>query len=176
MGGHLQPDPARADGHHLAGAAQRGPQVLAVAHPAQVRNAFQVSARRVEAARGRAGGQQQPVVGHGPAVGQGHLPGAWVQRGRPHAEPQVHAVVGVPGLLVHVDGRPVLLAEQVSLGQRRAFVGALVLLPQQHDVPVEPLLPEGFRGLGTGQARADYHVRGLSGHQKPLPHGRRTRG
>ncbi len=54
--GHLQPDPARADDHHLAAAAQRGREALAVTDPAQVHHALQVSPRHAKAARGRAGG------------------------------------------------------------------------------------------------------------------------
>src|SRR5207302_3613774 len=76
-----------------------------------------------------------------------------------------HVVLGVPAFLVDVDGRFVVLAEQVALGQRRPLVGPLPLLPQQHDAPAEPLLPEGLRGLGTGHACADDHVRRFSGHQ-----------
>ena len=70
---------------------------------------------------------------------------------------QVHVVFGVPLGSVHVDRVTAVLAEQVALGKRRALVRALRLGPQQDDLAVEFLVPQGFGGLGPGQAGAGDH-------------------
>jgi hypothetical protein len=63
-------------------------------------------------------------------------------------------VLGVPVGRVHVDRVALVVAEQVSLGQRRALVGAFRLGTEEHDLAVEPLVAQRLGGLGPGQAGA----------------------
>jgi hypothetical protein len=58
---------------------------------------------------------------------------------------------------VDIDGLALDLAAQVVLGQRRPFVGALELGPDQDQPPVEAFGPKGLGGLGAGEAGADYY-------------------
>src|SRR5262245_52560809 len=81
--------------------------------------------------RRRAGGQQEPGIPDALPGRGGGRPAGRVHRGDRHAEPQVHAVLGVPALLVHVDHGLVFLAEQVALGQRGPLVGPLGLAAEQ---------------------------------------------
>ena len=73
-------------------------------------------------------------------------------------------MLGVEALVVHVNLLAPDLAAQVVLRQRRALVGALLLGADQHDAAVEALLAERLGSLGAGEARADDHVRLVTGH------------
>jgi hypothetical protein len=73
-------------------------------------------------------------------------------------------MVCVEALVVHVQLLAPCLAAEVVLRQRRALVGALLLRAHEHDTPIEPLLAERLGGLGASEARADDHMRLVSGH------------
>ena len=66
-------------------------------------------------------------------------------------------MLGVPVRRVHVDRVEFLTAQQGSLGQWRALVGAFGLGAQQHDLSVEALVAQRLGGLGPGQAGAGDH-------------------
>ena len=165
----LQADPARAHGDHPPAAAEGGREPLRVADGPQVQHAVPVGPGYVQPAWRRAGGQQQPVVSDALPVRGGDRPAGRIHRGDRHAEPQVHVVPGVPALLVHVDHGLVFLAKQVALGQRGPLIGPLGLGAEHDDPAAEPLRAEGLGRLRAGQARADDHEGGLSGHRIVLP-------
>ena len=80
-----------------------------------------------------------------------------VDAGDGHAHPQVDVVLGVPLHRVHVDRVALVVAEQVSLGQRRALVREFWLGAEEHDLAVEALVAQRLGGLGPGQAGARDH-------------------
>lgn len=79
----------------------------------------------------------------------------WGDRRDRGAQAQVDVVLGVPRGRMDIDGVTLVLAQQIALRQRRAFVGVLALLSEQHDGAVEVLFPEGLCCLRTGQAGSD---------------------
>ena len=165
----LQADPAGPGDDDLAAAAQRGGQPLRVPHRAQVPDAVEIGPGDVQPPRRGAGGDQQPVVGHGLAALQGDPVARPVDRRHGRAAPQVDVVLGVPAVGEREYRFPAVLAQQVPLGQRRPLVRVLVFRADEHDRALEALLPEGFRGLGAGQARSDDHKGGFGRHLGLLP-------
>jgi hypothetical protein len=71
---------------------------------------------------------------------------------------------GVEARVVDIDGLALDFAAQVLLGQRRPFVGALVLGPYQDQAPLEAFGPQGLGGLCAGEAGADDQERLVGGH------------
>lgn len=135
-------------GEHLA-------QPVGVREAAQMVDARQVRAGDVEAARLRAGGQQQLVVPYGGAVAEMQAPGVPVDGGDGLAEMQLHLGLRVPGGLVHEDAVPLLGTGQIALGQRRAFIGMVALVTDEDHPAGEPFRTQGFRRLGPGESTAD---------------------
>jgi len=135
-----------------------GPQALAevaaVGEGAQLDDALQPLAQREVAGRG-AGGEQCAVEPQ-PVAGPGHdLAGAQVQGGGGVADPQGDVMLGVEVLAVDVDLVDGLVADQETLGQRGALVGALGLLGEQRDPTLEVLGPCCLCRLGGGESAAD---------------------
>ena len=81
--------------------------------------------------------------------------GARIDRRDLGAELQLDVVVAIPGRGGGGEVTELLLACQVLLRQRRAFVGQMLLGGKQHDVTVEILVAQCFCGLGAGEAAAD---------------------
>jgi len=71
------------------------------------------------------------------------------------AKLQIDMVIAIPGRRGDGEVTELLLARQVLLGQRRTFVGEMLLCGKQHDATVEILVAQCFCGLGTGEAAAD---------------------
>ena len=155
--GRLQPDPAGADHDHPGAGAERGADPVGVRQPAQRQHG--VAAGHRQRAHHRAGGQQQLRVPQPLAAGQLDLVLGRLQRADRRAEPQVDVVLGVPLRRVHPGRLPLLLAEQVALGQRRSLVRRLVLVAEQHHRPVEALGAQRLGRLRAGQAGAHDDVR-----------------
>src|SRR3712207_3392397 len=72
--------------------------------------------------------------------------------------------LGVPPGVVDEGAVAAGAAEQVLLGQRRPLVGPLGFGADEHDRPVEPLLPQRLGGLGAGQSGTDDDERVLCAH------------
>ena len=148
----LEADPAGTDDEQAA--AEVLLELLGLLDGAQVgdRHTRLVGHRQVP--RGGAGGDEQVVVGDGPAV---DLEGAGrgVERRDAGAGDQLDTVVGVPALVL---GRGIgggALAEEDVLGQRRSLVGCVRLGSHEDDVPVVALLAQLGGGAGAGQAGPD---------------------
>lgn len=131
------------------------PQPVGVGEAAQMVDAREVGAGDVEAAGFGAGGQEQFVVAHGGAVAEVDAAGVAVDAGDGLAEVELDPVLGVPGGVVDVDAVAFLLAGQIALGQRGAFVGVVSLVPDDDHSAGESVGAEGFRGLRPGQPAAD---------------------
>ena len=132
-------------------------QPLGVGEAAQVVDAGQVGAGDVEAARLGAGGEQQLVVVDDGAVvaepdGLGRR-GRCATTGWPRCSSM--SLPRVPGGLVDEDAVALLLAEQIALGQRGAFVGVVALVADQYHPAGEALRPERLGRLRPGQPSAD---------------------
>ncbi|MCY1234119.1 hypothetical protein D9M72_466910 [compost metagenome] len=76
---------------------------------------------------------------------------------------QVHVVFGPVLVGAEDQGFALHRALQELLGQGRALVGAVVLVPEQGDVLVEAERTEGNRELDTGLAGADDQQAGAGG-------------
>ncbi|KZB85900.1 hypothetical protein AVL48_27170 [Amycolatopsis regifaucium] len=63
-----------------------------------------------------------------------------MDRGDAGTEPQVDLVLGVPALVVHEGGVGPSFPDEYVLRQRRPFVRTLLLVAEQYDPPVEPLV------------------------------------
>jgi hypothetical protein len=162
--GHLEPDPARAHDDHPGRRGQGLAQPVAVVHRAQVLHAVGPGpGHRQQGGRG-AGGQQQLVVAEALAGAQRDLAQFPVDGGHAGAEPQVDVVLGVPAVLVHEDRIPFLAAQQVALGQRRALIGVVRFVADEHDLPLETLRAQRFRGSNPSERRPGDHERGSRWH------------
>ena len=95
------------------------------------------------------------VIGQGVAIRQLQALRAPLNGLRPHAGPQVDAQVGVQRRSAQKDAFVVHLAQQIGLGQRRTLVGPARLFADHDDLPRKPLVPQGYRALDAGLARAD---------------------
>jgi len=163
-GRDLQADPAGPDHDHAGLGVEDDPDPVAVLDGAQVVHAVQIGAGGRESPRRGAGGQQELGVADPAAIGQGHLVGGGVDCGGGDTEAQVDVVVGVPPFGMDEDGVPASAALQVFLRQGRPFVGPVRLGPEEHDRPLEALLPQRRSGSGAGQAGPDDDVCGVGGH------------
>ncbi len=94
------------------------------------------------------------VVEHALAAGQFHAARATVDHGHAalHA---LHALLVEPLRRAEAQGRGADLAEQVSLGQRRALVGHAGLIADQGDMASKAFLAQRSRYLIAGLAGAD---------------------
>jgi hypothetical protein len=130
------------------GGAQRQ-RVLEVAQHVHAVELQRVLARPV--ARTRAGGDQQLAVAQGLPTGQRELVVLVVKVRRPLAQPpdDVEITPGQRGLLGF------LLAGQQLLGQRRARVREVLLLPHDDHVAVVLGAPDRLRGAQPGQRCPD---------------------
>ena len=143
--------PARPPGQFRA-------QPVRVTGVAQVEQAVEASARHLQPAGRRPGGQQEPVVPDPPAVGEGYCRVVHVQVSCRDAQFQLHVVLGVP---VPGDDGEVFSGRgprQVPLGQRRPLVGHLRLGPGQHDAVVAAGVAQGLCGAGACHPAAHDHV------------------
>ncbi|GAA2849930.1 hypothetical protein GCM10020220_044090 [Nonomuraea rubra] len=96
------------------------------------------------------GGDDQAVVGD---LALGGLHDARAQRLGGDARPELHA----ERVEVGVDEAGVGLALQHGLGQRRAVVGTMPLLPDQGDPAGEAAPAQGLHRTHSGQARSHHH-------------------
>ena len=64
-------------------------------------------------------------------------------------------MVVVPGLVVDEHRAPIVLPQQIALGQRRSLVRKQVLVAHQDDRACVAEVAQRFRGLGSGEAGAD---------------------
>ena len=134
-----------------------------VGQRAQLADAVQAGAGQRQAARPRAGRQQQPVVGHALAAGEDDRGAVGVERLDRGAGAQLDRVLVVEALVVDVDRLVVGLATEDVLGQRRALVGPLALGAEQDDAALEALLAQRLGGLGAGQPGERCGDRGRGG-------------
>jgi hypothetical protein len=139
-----------------AAAGERPAQRVGVRQLAQVVHAVQGLAGDVEPPGRRTGGEQQLVVALRAAL-EDHRVRRPLDRRDADAGAQVDRVLRVPLGGVDEGRLPRLLAEQVVLGQRRALVGHLGLVAEQHNVAGEALGAQRLRGFGAGQAAAHDH-------------------
>jgi hypothetical protein len=141
----------------VLGAGGRGGERLGVAAGAQVVDALQVVSGQRQAARGSAGGQQQPVVGDALARGELDLALGDVDGADRGGGAELDVVGGVEPVLVHVEAVGVGLAAQVVLGQGRALVGPFGFVAEQQQAAAEALGAQGLGRSGAGQAGAEDH-------------------
>ena len=97
-GGGLAADPAGPHHHHVLGAGGGGRQAVGVLPGAQVVDAVQLRPGQGQAARGRAGGQQQPLVADPLARRELELAAARVDRADRGGGAQLDVVGGVEAL------------------------------------------------------------------------------
>ena len=174
-GGDLQADPARAGDHQVAvlpaEAGQHVLEPLGVREAAQVVDTGQVGAGDVEAARFRAGGEQQLVVRQDGAVAQRDGAGRAVQVHDRLAEVELDVVLGVPGGLLDEHRVALGAADQVALGQRRPFVGVVAFVADQYHPAGETLGAQRLRGFRPGEPRSDDHEGLVRVHHSVPPQG-----
>lgn len=155
----LQPDPARARDHQMAvlpaQARQDLAQPVAVRDAAQMVDPGELGAGDVEAARFRAGRQQQLVVRDGRAVAEPHGPRGAVDQVDGLAEVQFDVVLRVPGRFMDAEAVAFGLAQQIALGQGRALVGVIAFVPDEDHPPGEPLRAQGLGRLGAREPSTD---------------------
>ena len=163
---HLAADPARADDHQAAAAAEPLTQPIGLRQAAQVVDLLQLGSGNREPAGLCAGRQQQPVIAQPLTAAEHDL-------GRPRLDAldgrggaQLDRPIRVEGLVVDIDLVEPGLAAQIVLRQRWALVRALRLGADQHDASVEALLAQLGGRRGAGQARAD-DDEGLLAHVSP---------
>ncbi len=135
----LRADPARADDHHPRAGAQRGLEPERVVVGAQQVGVGGPAGQRD---RGRAGGEDQPVVGQFAPLGAQQPPVAVEAEGGP-AEPQFDPQLVVVDLEAGVLG----LAEEHVLGERRTVVGRVRLGPEQYQAAAVAALAQRDGGL-----------------------------
>ena len=153
-GRDLRADPARADDDQSLAAVDPLADSLRIAEGAQVVDAVQLCAGHVEPPRHRSGRDQEAVVAKAPVALEEELVQAELDARHTGRGQQLDVVARVEALVVDVRASRGL-APQVVLGERRAFVGALWLVADQHQAPVKSLLAEGLGRLRAGQAGAD---------------------
>src|SRR4051794_36675320 len=112
-----------------------------------------VDVNAAERARARSGGDDQRPEPDARSVVQPDRPGVEVKQRRPQAEAKLDAQVGVRVRVAQPHELP--LAPQNLLGQRRAVVRRLALLPDERDRAGEAALAQPLRGADPGQAGAD---------------------
>lgn len=118
-------------------------------------DAGQLGTGDLQTARLGAGGQQQFVVVQNRAVAEPDGLGRRVDRDNGLAEVQFDIGLGVPAGFVHEDAVALLLARQIALGKRRAFIGVVAFVTDEDHSSGEPLGAEGLGRLGSGKPTAD---------------------
>jgi hypothetical protein len=160
----LGTDPTRTDDDHRAALAQPRSKRIGVGNGAQIEHALERCAGDRQATRLRAGGDQQSVVPQPCAVGERELPGPGIQPRRSETQSELDLVLGVEGLVVHIDRAAPGVAAQIVLRQRRPLVRPLRLGTDEDHAPVEPLLSQGLCGLGAREPGAEDDERLVSIH------------
>ena len=164
--GDLGADPAGPDDHQPLTVLDPLADQLGIADGPQVVDAVEIGAGHVEAPWHAAGGQEEAVVAQAPVSFEQELAHAEVDARHPGRGQKVDLMLGVER--VRVDVRLVAdLPAQVLLGERRALVGPLGLVADQHQLTVESLLAQRLCRLGSGQAGADDHESLAVGHVAP---------
>lgn len=101
----------------------------------------------------QSGGDDEPVVAERAAVAERDLPGAGVDAGGGHAEPQADAhfleEFGGP------QGGVVELAANELFGQRRPVVGCAVFVAEEGQFPFVTCVSQFLGGSQAGQSRAN---------------------
>ena len=156
-GGGLAADPAGPHHHNVLGPSRGGGEHVAVLAGAQVVDAGQVRPGQWQAARGGAGGQQEPLVADALARGQLQLVAGRGDRADRGRGAQLDLVVGVEPVLVHIQAVAVGLAAQVRLGQRRPLIGLFGFVAEQQQAAVEAVGAQGLGCSGAGQTGTDDH-------------------
>jgi hypothetical protein len=140
-GGDLAADPAGPDHDDALGAPHGRGEAVGVTPAAEVADAVEVGPGKAQAARRRAGGEQQPLVAEALSGRELELAPGRVDGADPCRGVQLDVVGGVEGGVVDVERVPVGFGAQVRLGQRRAVVGPLGLLAEQDQAALEALGP-----------------------------------
>nr|WP_228091480.1 PH domain-containing protein [Glycomyces sp. TRM65418] len=153
-GGDLHADPAVPDDRDLPRAVQRRSEQIGLLDGAQQMHALEIGAGDGERARIGTGGEQQfPVLDRG-AVGEREPPGEGIEARGGLAGAQV-GVLGVPVLVDGEQGRPVGVAAEVVLRQRRPLVRAMGFTGDDDQVAVISFVAKRLRGLGGGESAPD---------------------
>jgi hypothetical protein len=163
---HLRADEAHAPDHDRTALDRLRPEPVAVVHGTQQVNAFRAGPRKVRNAVAASRRKQQPVERQLLAIGEAHGSALDVERVGPGTGPEVHAVLGPEAVRANEQLLERHLSTQVGLRELRPLVRLMGLLPHQHDLTTEPLLPQRGRCGGAREARSDDHdsLRGI-GHQ-----------
>jgi hypothetical protein len=155
--GHLEPDEAGTDDHQGSLRAQTAPELAGVVGVAEVADALQVTARDLEPARARAGGEQHAVGCQGLAVVQQDRADGWVDGSCPNAQLDL---IGAELLLGNDRAERGLHVVDVYqlLRQGRSLIGRMRLRADDHDLAGKPGLARGHRGADAGRARTDHDL------------------
>ena len=152
-GGDLKPDIARADDGDARTRQERRLQRVHIGDGFEIENPRQIGARTAQLAHPRAGGQQQLVVGQLAAIGQLHGLARTVDRLGRGVQQQIDARFAIIGIGFQEQARPLQLAQQIGLGERRALIGRIGFLAHQGD----------GAGMAFGAQRLDGLDGGLTG-------------
>jgi hypothetical protein len=151
----------------MLGVRRGGGQGVGVTPGAQVPDPVQLRPGQAQAARRRAGRQQQPLIADPLAGCELELAAGRGDRANRGRGAQLDPVGGVEAFLVDVEALAVGLAAQVGLGQRRALIGPLGLVAEQQQPAVEALGAQRLGRLGAGQAGPDDGEGGCGRHGSP---------
>ena len=131
---------------------------VTVGDRAQVVDAIELGAGKLQPPRARAHGKQQRVVVEfGLTAVEPHTLGVRIDLRRCCAQPQLDLAVTVERLVMDAHRVAFGLAAQVVLAQWRAFVRQLLLGADQHHPAIKAALTEFRGGLGAGKAGAHDH-------------------
>src|SRR5262249_34997431 len=130
----FEPDEAGADHRDLAARAERRAECQGILDGAQVGERLAVATRNREAPRPRAGREQQAIVGDGAAVGEAEALRRAVDLGDLAAEAKLYAGIGVVACGLKIGALDRNLAGEQLLRERRALIGWMKLVADQHDL------------------------------------------
>jgi hypothetical protein len=154
-GRDLGPDEPHAHDDHAPGGRGSFTDRVGVVDTPELEDAVEVRAGNVEPPVAHAGRDERRIESDAAAAGERDRPIAGVQALDRGPEQHVHVVLLPPRLRTdeQLGGR--LLAPEVPLRERRALVGEIRLVADQHEPLVEPLLPQRRGGGRTAQRGAD---------------------
>ena len=164
---NLKPDePASNDGNRLR-LRHAGLERDRVVEGAQIEHALKVGPGDRQQARPATGRQSKPPVGQRAPVREGNRTACPVDRGRPHSQDRLDAV-----LLQHLlgaDRQRALgdFAGEKPLRQRRSLIGQVALVADQHDRLRKPTAAGRQRDLQARIGRSDNDQRFMHDIQAP---------